>query len=100
LRRKIGMPLAAPRASREGLHRAGRHLIRGRMVPVCIVAGLPATRRDDADPDASRADRRGDGPQVVEQADVVGDASGQSLPPSDRKSLEGSTKRSAVRSLV
>ena len=44
------------------------------MVPVFIVAGLPAAMRHDEDLDPGLANRGGDGSQIVEQSDFLGDA--------------------------
>jgi hypothetical protein len=65
-----------------------------------LVAGHPAMMRYNKDADGGLAYRNGDLSQVVEQPDFPGDvfASGQVLPPSDKKSLSGSTKSRPVRS--
>jgi hypothetical protein len=73
LRHEIGMPFAPPCAFGKNLPLARSDLVRVRMVPAFIVAGLPAMVRYDEYPDAGLADRGGDGPQIVEQPDLPGD---------------------------
>lgn len=47
------------------------------MIPVFILAGLPAMMRYDEDLNTGLANRGGDSSQIVEQPDFVGDASNQ-----------------------
>ena len=73
LRRKIGMPFAAPFAACEVVHVLDLALGGAGVIPGFVVALFPATVRYDDHLDVEGADGAVEAAQVIEQADLVGD---------------------------
>ncbi|MNH88730.1 hypothetical protein D3C73_412440 [compost metagenome] len=72
LRGEIGMPFAAPFATREVVHVLDLALGGAWVIPVFVVAVFPATVRYDDHRNVEGADSAIQRAQVIEQADLVG----------------------------
>src|SRR6202011_3681614 len=73
LRNEVRMPFASPGSSREGLALLHGKLGGVRMLPPLIVAGFPASVRNNEHLDSGLSDGSHNGAQIVEQADIAGD---------------------------
>src|SRR5262249_11586179 len=72
-RYEVRMPFATPFAAREAVALHDGSLGGVGMIPILVVAGLPAPVWDDHHLDASDADRAIQPTQIVEEPDFVGD---------------------------
>src|SRR3984893_5345877 len=73
LRHKVRMPFSAPRPRCERVALLYQTLSRIRMIPVIVIAGLPAAMRYVEDLDIGFAGGIDGDAEIVEQSDVCGD---------------------------